>query len=78
MAEEVKPIIEQCKEAHHCRCDSVTQCGIFTHPSGEVQNALNVLMDAMMKFDSITNSKSVLTFESRHPTGVFSSITTRI
>ena len=61
--------------AHHCRCDEVSRCTIFTHPSPAVQAALNGLMDAMAAFDDATGACSSLVFRSTHAAGVFTSVT---
>jgi len=70
-------LINNCKEAHHCNCKNVNKCAIYTHPSTEVQLALNALMDAIAFFDDTTNSKSILILHSEHKNGVFHSITER-
>lgn len=64
-------------QSPHCNCSNVTRCTIFTHPSSRVQTALNNLMDIMAEFDDISGGSSVLSFESVHPTGTFTSITYR-
>lgn len=61
--------------AHHCNCNHVARCTIFTHPSRPVQTALNNLMDIMAEFDDISGSSSILLFESIHPAGVFTTMT---
>ena len=60
---------------HQCRCSAVARCDIFTHPSSEVQAALNTLMDAMAEFDDATGSFSTLSFTSVHSEGKFTSVT---
>ena len=60
---------------HRCKCSQVTRCDIYTHPSSKVQGVLNELMDAMAEFDDETGSSSTLSFNSFHPTGVFTSLT---
>ena len=61
--------------SHHCRCDAVTRCTVFTHPSLRVMTALNRLVDEMAAFDAETGARSRLVFESIHAAGVFSSFT---
>ena len=61
--------------AHHCRCDDVSRCAIFAHPSTTVQAALNKLVDAMAAFDADTGACSVLILHSIHAAGVFTSVT---
>lgn len=75
MAEARHPDQEHVGVAHHCRCDKVSRCRIFTHPSSIVQAALNQLMDAMATFDEDTEACSTLVFCSTHPAGVFTSVT---
>ena len=60
---------------HHCRCNNVTRCHIYTHPSSEVQEALNNLADALARYDDETGSSSILSFTSRYDSGIFTSIT---
>ena len=61
--------------AHWCKCSQVTQCGIYVHPSSQVQDALNTLVNSMTKFDEATGSSSLLFFKSLHHDGVFTSLT---
>lgn len=62
---------------HHCKCSYVTRCGIYNHPSKRVQSALNNLMDVMAEYDDESGSRSILSFETQHPDGVFTSVTSQ-
>ena len=63
------------EKPHQCQCSKVTSCGIFVHPSKKVQQALNLLVEAMTEFDTQENSRSTLVFKSTHSTGTFTSVT---
>lgn len=64
-------------QAHHCKCDQVSRCSIFVHPSSQVQDAINKLIDTMAEFDETSGSISTLFFKSLHPGGVFTSLTSK-
>jgi predicted RNA-binding protein with PIN domain len=63
---------------HHCRCNHVSRCGIYNHPSKQVQAALNNLMDVMAEYDDESGSCSILSFETQHAEGVFTSVTENV
>jgi hypothetical protein len=71
---EYKQVIKHV-DTHYCTCDSPHKCNIHIHPSQKVQNALNVLMEAMAEFDDSTSANSYLYFKSEHKDGEFESIT---
>lgn len=64
--------------SHRCACAVVSRCAIYTHPSVDVQAALNVLIEAVTVFDQETGSRSVVAVRSKHGRGVFTSVTRRM
>lgn len=65
-------------KSHQCNCEIVHKCKIYVHPSNDVQEALNVLVEVLTKYDETTGSKSVLAVRSKYPGGIFTSVTHRI
>ena len=65
----------QISDAHYCKCSKVERCQIFVHPSSEIQDALNRLMDLIKDYDEGSGSSSVIALQTVHKSGVFTSIT---